>query len=400
MQGYAGGHEERLAFSVDGRVLLKKTSMEEAHFYLWLRRLAQIDPPEAGDTGAAVESAVISPEAAALAEPAEVLGGISTKSGEARGSPGNFVICPLGCLQDCPLLALDCAWQPVGEGHANDSEGGPSGGETENANGDRKRRGCRGADCSEGSRCIALQLLQWMPFAFRVYRSDRGLSSESLSRKEVAAVELENVLFGLETPLVIDIKIGTRLHGDLATPLKRQRAALQAKARGATSLGISFSGLWGIEDGQEMRWRGGSRQQRGAFIPTNLDAYVELFRAFLVSGGAQPARVASLLLSLLRSLKQLWSKQRIVNLYGSSLLFVSGAQSHAPGTTADRTVKLKLIDFAHATLFPQESDTGYLRGIESLILAVEAAAASCREGPGASGCRELLDLWAARGSSN
>ncbi|XP_026192115.1 uncharacterized protein LOC34619550 [Cyclospora cayetanensis] len=364
MQGYAGGHEERLAFSVDGRVLLKKTSMEEAHFYLWLRRLAQIDPPEAGDTGAAVESAVISPEAAALAEPAEVLGGISTKSGEARGSPGNFVICPLGCLQDCPLLALDCAWQPVGEGHANDSEGGPSGGETENANGDRKRRGCRGADCSEGSRCIALQLLQWMPFAFRVYRSDRGLSSESLSRKEVAAVELENVLFGLETPLVIDIKIGTRLHGDLATPLKRQRAALQAKARGATSLGISFSGLWGIEDGQEMRWRGGSRQQRGAFIPTNLDAYVELFRAFLVSGGAQPAR------------------------------------SHAPGTTADRTVKLKLIDFAHATLFPQESDTGYLRGIESLILAVEAAAASCREGPGASGCRELLDLWAARGSSN
>ena len=61
-------------------------------------------------------------------------------------------------------------------------------------------------------------------------------------------------------------------------------------------------------------------------------------------------------------------------------------------------MRVKMIDFAHASLYPEEIEKGYLKGLETLIKAVDAAAealACGEETPG--GIRELLACWAAKG---
>lgn len=336
MHGYAGGHEGRLEFSEDGRLLLKRTTVEEAHFYFWLQRLSHVE-------------ATAAPAAAATSPvDANAVGANDLHSANS--------ICPLGCLADCPLLCLDRAFSMA----ATDVKG--------------RDRDIRSAK----------QLRCWVPEAYEVVRAGR-----CQEEKHPVTLLLENLLFGLRNPVVIDIKMGTRLHGDNASPSKIERSTKYAIVRGADKLGISFSGLWGNEDGREVKWEGGSRQKQGGFRPTTFEAYVELFRAFLVSAGA-PTQASRQLLQMLRDLREIWKEQGIVNLYGSSLLIVAGTGS------IGKIVKVKMIDFAHTTLYPKKKDTGYLKGIDSLISAVEEAARTWGVGPGSGGCTELEALWRSR----
>lgn len=179
------------------------------------------------------------------------------------------------------------------------------------------------------------------------------------------------------------------MHGDNASPSKVERATKYASVRGADKLGISFSGLWGNKNGTEVKWEGGSRQKQGGFRPITLEAYSELFRAFLVSAG-DPTLASRQLLQMLRDIREVWKEQRIVDLYGSSLLIVAGTAA------TGKIVKVKMIDFAHTTLYPRKKDSGYLKGLDSLISAVERAAGTWDVGPGSGGCTELEVLWKSR----
>ncbi|KAL8274962.1 hypothetical protein Esti_001162 [Eimeria stiedai] len=319
--GHAGGHASRLTFSKGGRSVLKRTSLEEAHVYCWLRALA-----EEGVT-ASVSTGALSPS------------------------------CPLGCSDTtCPVLGL----------HANAALRVPP---------------------NEDAHSARL-LLRWIPEARHICKTEG--KTHQLS-KQAALLELECLHSGLTDPFVIDIKMGTRLYGDRASPAKIQRATEYARVRGARDLGISFCGLWGREEGVEVKWEGGSRLKAGSFRPTTLEVYVELFRAFLVSGGYS-AQVSRQLLQMLRELRQVWQKQNIFDLCGSSLLIVGG--SKPPDN--ERVVRIKMIDFAHATLHPQVKDMGYLKGLDSLLHAVSQAAASIDQGAGSGGLRQLVDVWGSR----
>ncbi|KAL8434018.1 hypothetical protein ACSSS7_003429 [Eimeria intestinalis] len=220
-------------------------------------------------------------------------------------------------------------------------------------------------------------------------------TSQPQVTSDSALIELESLLSGLSDPFVIDIKMGTRLHGDHASPAKIRRATKYARDRGAEELGISFCGLWGEEEGKEYKWEGGSRLKSGHFRPTTLGKYVELFGAFLSSGG-NPVQVSRQLLEMLKELRQVWKEQNILNLYGSSLLIVGG---FLHPDNKERVVRMKMIDFAHATIQPHEKDMGYLKGIDSLVTAISQAADSISDHmeEERGGLRQLVELWSSRG---
>ncbi|KAL8439627.1 hypothetical protein Efla_004535 [Eimeria flavescens] len=336
--GVAGGHASHLSISEDGQTVVKQTTLEEAHFYCWLGCLAS--------------------SSAAEAPPA--LGCTGTSA-----SHPSKDFCPLRCsAADCPLLQLQ---QQTGK---------PS-------------------FPLEPHKQSAQLLLPWLPEIRRVSACTNGSKS-----KFAFSLEMENLISNLRNPLVIDLKMGTRLYGDLATPSKVERAEKYAKTRGADTLGISFSGLWGEEEGEEIRWDGGSRQKADGFLPTTFQVYVELLRAFLVSGSGPPgapAQVYRQLLLLLQQLEEVWERQQIVNVYGSSLLLMAGEEEEQQPKERRRKVGLRLVDFAHATLLPVEKEAGYSKGLRTIKAALTEAAKTTQDGPGARGFRHLLSVWQARG---
>ena len=168
MQGCAGGHGERLGVSPDGRVFYKETTLGEVHFYLWLQRLANPIPVVAAATTATAAAAT-------------------------AGDAAAFRGCPLGCSDGCPLLQLRMTQREEGgfrhrERHGSEARG-------------RERGGDRGL---ERDTWTARQLLQWMPCVLRVERREE----KGVGCKTAAKLYLENVVFGLEQPVVIDIKMG------------------------------------------------------------------------------------------------------------------------------------------------------------------------------------------------
>lgn len=154
MHGYAGGHEGRLEFSEDGRLLLKRTTFEEAHFYFWLQRLSHAGPATA---------------------PAAQTPAIDANADSSNDVLPKNSICPLGCLADCPLLRLNPAFMTAA------------------------------IDIKSRERDIrsAKQLQRWVPEAYDVVRA----GSEE-GEKHPVTLLLENLLFGLSNPVVIDIKMG------------------------------------------------------------------------------------------------------------------------------------------------------------------------------------------------
>eukprot|EP01069_Polyplicarium_translucidae_P009068 Polyplicarium_translucidae@DN3285_c0_g1_i7.p2 len=176
-------------------------------------------------------------------------------------------------------------------------------------------------------------------------------------------VEMENLVYSLLRPCVMDIKVGTRLYGDDATPEKQRKMIDKANRCTSSTLGVRLVGFKCATYKRELICVGSAE---GRNVQTR-DGFLEYLRLFLESGG--PLRVASLasfFIQRVRRLVDLFESQDVGAFFGSSLLLSFDAH---PSDSQNSKADLRMIDFAHVRFqcCNFQKDEGYLRGLRSLL---------------------------------
>ncbi|PFH35566.1 hypothetical protein BESB_052170 [Besnoitia besnoiti] len=331
----AGGHSQDFELSCDGSLLTKKTHRREQEFYIWLHGLAHTPPAQCasfhGD-----QKKQISPKAASNA--------LTTRTGSAgRDTESNFQVPRApgspGSLRLSYHLCSQCSSPADHPGRSVDAAG---------------REPCESAPpclwqktrCDQQTfktNCVdtvlqARALRPWIPDVIFVgeaslesaVRGDGPVQStgtETTNARDSIAksgiLVMANILHGMQRPVVLDLKMGTRTYGDDASPEKRARAVRYAGERGSASLAMAFSGLCAVRgDGAVVCFQGGSRAPKGYRHPRTEEDFVDVFRTFLSFAASASLRnaVAASLLSQLRELEVVLKNITIVNFYGSSIL--------------------------------------------------------------------------------
>ncbi|CAJ0594942.1 unnamed protein product [Cylicocyclus nassatus] len=182
---------------------------------------------------------------------------------------------------------------------------------------------------------------------------------------------LNNVVATYSRPCVLDLKIGTRQHGDDASESKRHRQLRKCRESTSATLGVRMVGMQLYElrtksytfvDKQE------GRRIDAAQFRSHLQKFVR------TCGIGRAARLRH----RLRELRATLLECEGYRFFSSSLLFAFDAD--AADSTTDDAIRLRLIDFAHSTFpgFAQDVvyegvDEGCLLGIDSILAAIDVA---------------------------
>eukprot|EP00914_Ancora_sagittata_P005626 GHVO01011480.1.p1 GENE.GHVO01011480.1~~GHVO01011480.1.p1 ORF type:complete len:183 (+),score=27.70 GHVO01011480.1:3-551(+) len=173
---------------------------------------------------------------------------------------------------------------------------------------------------------------------------------------------MENLVWQLKSPCVMDIKLGTRLYGDDATAEKRRKMVQKAKQCTSAELGFRLTGFKCTTHALENITVEG-KEVRNLNTREGFKNYV---LRFLACGG--PARVRSLAAIYSKRVGEMvgfFETQKMAAFFGSSLLLCFDA--HKEDCDNLRT-DMRMIDFAHARLqcCNIQRDEGYLHGLRNL----------------------------------
>ncbi|KAJ1355464.1 hypothetical protein KIN20_012863 [Parelaphostrongylus tenuis] len=193
---------------------------------------------------------------------------------------------------------------------------------------------------------------------------------------------LNNIVATFSLPCVLDLKIGTRQHGDDASESKRRRQLRKCLMSTSATLGVRIVGMQLYESRTKFIvffiWQ---------FVIVTVITFVDKqegrrmneseFRANLQKfvrscGIGRAARFRHKLRELRATLVECVGYR----FFSSSLLFAFDAD--AADSTTDDAIRLRLIDFAHSTFpgFAQDVvyegiDEGCLLGIDSILAAID-----------------------------
>ena len=172
---------------------------------------------------------------------------------------------------------------------------------------------------------------------------------------------LENLTSGLNTPCIMDVKIGARTTGPDASHAKRIHE--DAKYSGTkVPLGFSIQGI--ITNNRT----GKTRLSKDFGKSLSQDTINEVLENFIQLDNMKAELLTKAFLKKLEEFISFFSEQRRYNFYASSLLFVYDSAAHDDGDEAStiKTVKLKLIDFAHVFPGGSQLDENFLFGLKNL----------------------------------
>ena len=167
---------------------------------------------------------------------------------------------------------------------------------------------------------------------------------------------LENVMAGMQRPAGLDLKMGTRTHGDDAAPEKVAEQTGKARESTTSTLGIRVVGCRRPSpDGRRGDEVEGSKYKKEPADEHEMRQFLRRF--FPTPALLLQARAAA------ADLEYWFSQQTDWAFYGSSLLFAFDAAD--PG---DAVLRVKMIDFAHAHCVTgrYQQDSSYLDGLRSL----------------------------------
>ncbi|XP_035244263.1 inositol hexakisphosphate kinase 1 [Anguilla anguilla] len=272
----------------------------------------------------------------------------------------------------------------------------------------------------DGNSGLTSEKISHNPWSLRCHKQQLSrMRSESKDRKLYKFLLLENVVHHFSYPCILDLKMGTRQHGDDASEEKAARQMKKCEQSTSATLGVRVCGM------QVYQMDTGHYLCRNKYYGRGLS--IEGFRAALyqfMHNGAQLRRdLFHPMLGKLRSLKAVLERQASYRFYSSSLLIIyegkepgpegpperepaqgpaeGPAHPPAPLPAADRaqelppppseprgvappphpppSVDVRMIDFAHSTFkgFRDDQtvhdgpDRGYIFGLESLIKILE-----------------------------
>ncbi|KTF85748.1 hypothetical protein cypCar_00039047 [Cyprinus carpio] len=236
------------------------------------------------------------------------------------------------------------------------------------------------------------------PWSLRCHKQQLSrMRSDSKDRKLYKFLLLENVVHHFVYPCILDLKMGTRQHGDDASEEKAARQMKKCEQSTSATLGVRVCGM------QVYQMDTGHYLCRNKYYGRSLS--IEGFRhalfQFMHNGTQLRKDLFEPILSKLCSLKAVLERQASYRFYSSSLLIIyegkdpesveagcqrasepeklgcvenlPASEPHTPPQTL--SVDVRMIDFAHSTFkgFRDDQtvhdgpDRGYVLGLESLI---------------------------------
>uniref|UniRef100_A0A914LHP9 Kinase n=2 Tax=Meloidogyne TaxID=189290 RepID=A0A914LHP9_MELIC len=184
-------------------------------------------------------------------------------------------------------------------------------------------------------------------------------------------IVLEDLVAQYSKPCVIDLKMGTRQHGDDASAQKKLTQTQKCRQSTSSKFGVRLVGMQ-IYDRQSNQFTfvnkyEGRRMDHSQFC----DALLKFFR---VAGKRRTRKIIEELLKL----RKVLSRAMGFRFFSSSLLIAFDGEKISVGSNLDQRggggIIVKMIDFAHSTFngflgdkLYTGADDGYILGIDSLL---------------------------------
>lgn len=229
----------------------------------------------------------------------------------------------------------------------------------------------------DGNSGMTSEQISFNPWSLRCHKQQLNrMRSESKDRKMYKFLLLENVVHHFKFPCVLDLKMGTRQHGDDASEEKAARQMKKCEQSTSATLGVRVCGMqvFQMNTGHYLclnKYYGrgltteGFRQALYQYLHNGINVRMDLFEPIL---------------SKLKRLISVLEIQASYRFYSSSLLIIyDGIDRPRMGDPlAQETppkVDVRMIDFAHSTYkgFRDDPtvhdgpDKGYVLGLRSLI---------------------------------
>uniref|UniRef100_A0A8C5R848 Kinase n=1 Tax=Leptobrachium leishanense TaxID=445787 RepID=A0A8C5R848_9ANUR len=233
----------------------------------------------------------------------------------------------------------------------------------------------------DGNSEMSSERISFNPWSLRCHKQQLNrMRSESKERKLYKFLLLENVVHHFKFPCVLDLKMGTRQHGDDASEEKAARQMKKCEQSTSATLGVRVCGM------QVFQMDTGHYLCLNKYYGRGLSAegFRQALYQYLHNGVQLRKDLFEPILSKLRRLVSVLETQASYRFYSSSLLIIyDGRDLPRPGGAAAQEpapkVDVRMIDFAHSTYkgFRDDltvhdgPDKGYVLGLRSLISILE-----------------------------
>ncbi|XP_064823127.1 inositol hexakisphosphate kinase 1-like [Oncorhynchus masou masou] len=157
------------------------------------------------------------------------------------------------------------------------------------------------------------------PWSLRCHRQQLSrMRSESKDRKLYKFLLLENVVHHFSYPCILDLKMGTRQHGDDASEEKAARQMKKCEQSTSATLGVRVCGM------QVYQMDTGHYLCRNKYYGRSLsiEGFRHALHQYLHNGASLRKDLFEPMLCKLRSLKAVLEKQTTYRFYSSSLLII------------------------------------------------------------------------------
>uniref|UniRef100_A0A8B9PNB8 Kinase n=1 Tax=Apteryx owenii TaxID=8824 RepID=A0A8B9PNB8_APTOW len=191
----------------------------------------------------------------------------------------------------------------------------------------------------DGNSGLSSEKITYNPWSLRCHKQQLSrMRSESKDRKLYKFLLLENVVHHFKFPCVLDLKMGTRQHGDDASEEKAARQMKKCEQSTSATLGVRVCGM------QVYQLDTGHYLCRNKYYGRGLS--IEGFRnalyQYLHNGLELRKDLFEPVLAKLRSLKAVLERQASYRFYSSSLLIIYDGKDSRAGMFVERRAEMRL----------------------------------------------------------
>uniref|UniRef100_A0A8C5L7M4 Kinase n=1 Tax=Jaculus jaculus TaxID=51337 RepID=A0A8C5L7M4_JACJA len=246
---------------------------------------------------------------------------------------------------------------------------------------------------------ISSQLKHYNPWSMKCHQQQlQRMKENAKHRNQYKFILLENLTSRYEVPCVLDLKMGTRQHGDDASEEKAANQIRKCQQSTSAVIGVRVCGMQVYQAGTGQLMFMNKYHGR----KLSVQGFKEALFQFFHNGRCLRRELLGPVLKKLTELKAVLERQESYRFYSSSLLVIydgkewpevaldsdaedledlseesadesAGAYAYKPVSAS--SVDVRMIDFAHTTcrLFGEDSvvhegqDAGYIFGLQSLI---------------------------------